>query len=71
MLDAYIIDQLKKREEAQRKKDAHRPRLEIPADDPSRRRKKDEPPAGEHSEDAPEKKRDQPERGVVIIEVRS
>ena len=71
MLDAYIIDQLKKREEAHRKKDAERPRLEIPADDPSRRRKKEEPPQGEHSDEGNEKKRDQPERGVVIIEVRS
>ncbi|MBI3073972.1 MAG: hypothetical protein HYY84_17835 [Deltaproteobacteria bacterium] len=71
MLDAYIIDQLKKREEKHRKKDAERPRLEIPADDPARRRKKDEPPTDEHSDEGNEKKRDQPERGVVIIEVRS
>ena len=54
MLDAFIIEELKRRErEEERKRDEQRPRVEIPASD-----EKPVHPSGE----------DKPERGVVIID---
>jgi hypothetical protein len=56
MLDAFIIEELKRRErEEERKRDEQRPRVEIPAPSPD-----DSPvhPSGE----------EKPERGVVIID---
>lgn len=45
VLDAYIINEIKKRDDRQRREDAERPRLEI--EPPTRRRREDRP------EDAP------------------
>lgn len=41
MLDAYIINEIKKRDDRQRREDVERPRLEI--EPPTRRRREDRP----------------------------
>lgn len=48
MLDAYIINEIKKRDERQRRDDAERPRLEI---EPPSRRRRDERPEDPTSDD--------------------
>ncbi len=53
MLDAFIIEEIKRREE-QHRRDAERPRVERPAPTPT--------PPSRQTED------DKPKRGVVIIE---
>lgn len=61
MLPPFIIEQIRRREEAEaerRRQDAERPRLEIPSDMP--RPKRPPPPVAEEDE-AP--------RGVVILDL--
>ena len=56
MLSPFIIEQIRRREDAQRKKrDAERPRLEISVEEPLPR---SQPPASERSE-----------RGVIVIDL--
>lgn len=56
MLDAFIIEEIKRKErEAERRRDEQRPRIELPL--PPSRKKEDE-----------EDKRDKPDRGVIIID---
>ncbi|MEB2311473.1 MAG: hypothetical protein OZ921_13370 [Sorangiineae bacterium] len=59
MLPPFIIDQIRRREEEERaRRDAEQPRLELPID--SHR-----PERHEHHEE----KDDEPERGVIILEL--
>ena len=60
MLDAFIIDELRRREEAERR-DSERPRLELPIDDDRPR-----PPADNDDHEDREED-DEAKRGVVII----
>ena len=58
MLDAFIIEQLRRRERQEKEREMERPVLRVPRDD---ERKK-----------SPSKKRedkDKPERGVVVIDL--
>ena len=62
MLDAFIIEELRRREEAARRREAERPRLELPLD----------PEADAHND--PEINRDKSSgknqgSGVVVIEL--
>src|SRR6266513_1187418 len=54
MLDAFIIEEIKKRE---REHDSQRPRVELPIPEPTPQRQNDR-----HEDD------EQPERGVIIID---
>ena len=65
MLEPWIIEQIRRREEEARRRD-ERPRLEIPIRD---ERWKPDPEKDEKDED--ERDEDKPERGVVIIEMRA
>ncbi len=56
MLPPFIIDQIRKREEAERRRDAEQPRLEIPVGYPA-------PPAPRRDDV------DDVDRGVVVIEL--
>lgn len=56
MLPPFIIDQIRQREEAERRRDAEQPRLEVPLDYPTI-------PAVRRDEI------DDVDRGVVIIEL--
>jgi len=61
MLPPFIIEQIRKREEAEKSREADRrqPRLELPLDLPPPRRRATEPPPVD----------DSPERGVVILDL--
>ena len=65
MLEPWIIEQIRRREEETRRRD-ERPRLEIPIRD---ERWKPDPEKDEKDED--ERDEDKPERGVVIIDMRA
>ncbi len=54
MLDAFIIEEIKRRDEERRRRESERPRVD-PADAPSRR------PSQQSDEETPQ-------RGVIIIE---
>jgi len=54
MLDAFIIEEIKKREQEH---DSQRPRVELPIPEPTPHRQNDR-----HEDD------EQPERGVIIID---
>lgn len=56
MLDAFIIEEIKRREAEREKSDQKRPKLEIP------RREQDE-------DGPPERDEDTPQRGVVVIDL--
>ena len=56
MLDAFIIEEIRKREQ---ERDSQRPRLDLPLPEPRPQRQND---TGEQQED------DAPQRGVVIID---
>jgi hypothetical protein len=56
MLDAFIIEEIRKREQ---ERDGQRPRLELPIPEPSTHRQNERPDREEE---------DRPERGVVIID---
>lgn len=58
MLDAFIIEEIKRREAEREQKERQRPKLEIP------RRDRDDDPDVER-DDAAEK----PQRGVVVIDL--
>jgi len=62
VLDAFIIDELRRREEEER--DSQRPRLELPVDD-----RYLPPPANGGRDDDDDDDEDKPERGVVIIDL--
>ncbi len=60
MLDSFIIEELKRREEQERNRARQeRPRLELPIDDD---RIPPRPPRREDDEDAPK-------RGVIVIDI--
>ena len=63
MLEPWIIEQIRRREEEERRKHEH-PRLEIPVRDDHWKR--DRP---EEEEDDENKDREEGNRGVVIIEI--
>jgi hypothetical protein len=67
MLDAFIIEELKKREEQRRRELDRRPVLELPIDedDPCRESEKEEPILDDPCDDDQDDKRG---RGVVIID---
>ena len=54
MLDAFIIEELKRREQERERKDSERPSIQIPLPEPSQ--------APQQSEE------DKPQRGVIIID---
>jgi len=58
MLDAFIIEELRRREEQERKRSEHQPRVDLPVHE------EEEVPERRHDE--PKKK---PSRGVTIIDV--
>jgi hypothetical protein len=63
MLDSFIIEELKRREQQERNRAGHdRPRLELPVDDRT-------PPRGQpaHSHEEPEE--DEKKRGVIVIDI--
>ncbi len=63
MLDSYIIEELKRREEQERNRAGQdRPRLELPVDDRT-------PPHGHptHSNEEPEG--EEKKRGVIVIDI--
>jgi hypothetical protein len=62
MLDAYVIEEIKRREREQRRDD--RPVVELPVPQPVRRPGRDEP-----SEDDQDRDRGDRDRGVVIIDL--
>ncbi len=55
MLDAFIIEEIKRREEEYRRRESERPRVDLP----------DEPPPSRPSRQGEE---ESPPRGVIIIE---
>ena len=59
MLPPFIIEQIRQREEDERRRSANQPRLELPLDYPLPHRKS--PHEGEEERD--------PERGVVILDL--
>jgi hypothetical protein len=65
VLEPWIIEQIRRREEETRRRN-ERPRLEIPIHD---ERWKPDPERDEKEED--ERDEDKPERGVVIIDMRA
>jgi hypothetical protein len=65
VLEPWIIEQIRRREEEARRRN-ERPRLEIPIHD---ERWKPDPERDEKDED--ERDEDKPERGVVIIDMRA
>ncbi|MFT3842641.1 MAG: hypothetical protein QM723_36965 [Myxococcaceae bacterium] len=60
MLDAFIIEELRRRERERQQRERERPQLEIPRDDDGDRDQKN---------DRRSDKRDQPARGVVVIDL--
>ena len=58
MLDAFIIEELRRRERERQQRERERPQLEIPRPDPD-----------EEEDDRRSEKRDQPTRGVVVIDL--
>lgn len=56
MLPPFIIDQIRKREDAERRRDAEQPRLEVPVGYPA--------PLPPRRDDG-----DEVDRGVVVIEL--
>jgi hypothetical protein len=63
MLDSFIIEELKRREERERDRARQeRPRLDIPADDRIPQR---EPPRRDRDADGDE----EPQRGVIVIDL--
>jgi hypothetical protein len=58
MLEPWIIEQIRRREE-ERRRNEERPRLELPVPEAW--------PARNDAEDEEEEDRDEPKRGVVII----
>lgn len=64
MLEPWIIEQIRRREEEARRRREERPRLEIPAHD--ERWKQDPDPDRDEDKSDDE---DKPERGVVIIDM--
>lgn len=58
MLDAFIIEELRRREEQERKRSEHQPRVDLPVHE------EEEPERDENNE---HKKK--PSRGVTIIDV--
>ena len=56
MLDAFIIEEIKRREAEREQKERQRPKLEIP------RRDRDD-------EDEAEREEEKPQRGVVVIDL--
>jgi hypothetical protein len=58
MLDAYIIDQIKRQEEERRREEQHRPVIQIPLT----------PPISEKKPEESDSEEDQP-RGVIIIDL--
>lgn len=54
MLDAFIIEEIKRREKEREQRDSERPSIQIPLPEPSR--------APQQSEE------DKPQRGVIIID---
>ena len=65
MLEPWIIEQIRRREEEERRIERERPRLELPLSDiprgPDRERDKKENEDGEEDDER------EPKRGVVII----
>ena len=58
MLDAFIIEELRRRERERQQRERERPVLEIP-----------HPNADDEDDDRRSEKRDQPARGVVVIDL--
>ncbi len=58
MLDAFIIEELRRRERERQQRERERPALEIPRQHPD-----------EEEDDRRSEKRDQPQRGVVVIDL--
>jgi hypothetical protein len=56
LLDAFIIEEIKRRE---REQDQDRPRLDLPLPEPSQKR---------HKNDDVSDEEDKPQRGVIIID---
>jgi hypothetical protein len=61
MLDAYVIEEIKRREREQRRDD--RPVIELPLPQPAHR------PGGEHPADRDDGDDGRKDRGVVIIDL--
>jgi hypothetical protein len=53
MLDAFIIEEIRRREQERERRDRERPCIQIPVPEPSR---------------APKQSEDKPQRGVIIID---
>ncbi len=60
MLDSFIIEELKRREEQERNRSRERPVLELPIDDRGSPR-----PARRDDDDAEK----EPQRGVIVIDI--
>lgn len=58
MLDAFIIEELRRRERERQQRERERPQLEIPHPNPD-----------DEEDDRRSEKRDQPARGVVVIDL--
>ena len=58
MLDAFIIEELRRRERERQQRERERPALEIPRQNPD-----------EDEDDRRSDKREQPSRGVVVIDL--
>ncbi len=58
MLDAFIIEELRRRERERQQRERERPQLEIPRPNPD-----------DDEDDRRSDKRDQPTRGVVVIDL--
>jgi len=69
MLEPWIIEQIRRREEEERRKN-ERPQLEIPAEDEriEQWRKRHEEERRNGDEDERDDSRDRPKRGVMIID---
>jgi hypothetical protein len=63
MLDAFIIEELRRREEAEKRKQ-ERPRLELPLYDQSKAYRPSDEERGRRDDDEEEKS----DRGVVVID---
>lgn len=60
MLDAFIIEEIKRREKERLKREGERPRLEIPLP-------RDDRDDDERKDDEEDRKRAPPKRGVVVV----
>jgi hypothetical protein len=58
MLDAFIIEELRRRERERQQRERERPQLEIPR-----------PDSDDEEDDRRSDKREQPARGVVVIDL--